>query len=129
LFKKDNLHARLALNEANFNHLFNWTLMELAVDTVEKENLTFVPGEYTLDSSSEEYKADGVVFGHNGFELCLLETSGHYGLKDGPRFAYDHVKGAFGSLTMLNKVITKYYHATKETALKSRVPYIHSHGK
>ncbi|GAA5800903.1 hypothetical protein HPULCUR_006342 [Helicostylum pulchrum] len=35
----------------------------------------FIPGEYTLKSSEEEYKADAAVI-YNYLEITLLETSG-----------------------------------------------------
>lgn len=64
------------------------------------------PGEYLLQSTVEEYKADGVVI-IDTVEICLLEVLGKYGLSDTSRFGYDHVKGAFGALSFLRKIFSK----------------------
>ncbi|KAI8351220.1 hypothetical protein EDC96DRAFT_546843 [Choanephora cucurbitarum] len=71
LYRKKGLYKRLAINESSFNHLLVWPMMELAVDEIDDEELTFVTAEYVLKSSVEEYKTDGcILFG--GDELCLL---------------------------------------------------------
>lgn len=83
-----------------------WTCVQMSQRAVE---LHCIPGEYVLNASKGEYKVDAVIFdGYHGLELCLEETSGLYKLQDVPRFGYDHIKGCFGALTLLNAIIKKY---------------------
>lgn len=93
-------------SEAIFNHQIVWPVIILAVKTVAAAipTIKFYPGELLLDSSDEDYKADGLIK-LDGMEICLLETSGHYGLTELPRFGYDHIKGSFGALTFLRKIL------------------------
>jgi hypothetical protein len=130
IFKKPDLLGRLSINEANFNHVLIWPLMELAVDNVTEYNLTFIPGEFILSSSDEDYKADAcIVYSSEYVEICLLETSGKFLLNDDPKYGYDHIKGTFGALSMLNKTMKKYYWAKEETALKLQMSFIHARRK
>lgn len=125
-------NTALDTNEAAFNHEFVWPFMQLAVNGVNKEKfpgVKFVPGEVNLEASEEEYNADGIVTIANGIEICLLETSGPFKLIDRPRFGYDHVKGAFGVLSMMNAVVKKYFYATLETLMTLKIYFIHARGK
>jgi hypothetical protein len=101
-----------------------WNLLP----TQPEESLMFVPGEWVLKSSMEEYKADGVVMS-NKIELFLLETSGKFLLSDKARFGYDHIKGTFGCLTIYNQILKKYCYATEETASKLKITFVHARSK
>ena len=102
--------------------------MELAVDEIDDEELAFVTAEYVLKSSAEEYKADGcILFGED--ELCLLETSGKFMLEDNSKYGYDHIKMTFGALCLFNAIYKKYCWANEDTALKLKIPFVHSRGK
>ncbi|KAI8070641.1 uncharacterized protein B0P05DRAFT_513835 [Gilbertella persicaria] len=127
LFKND-LEKRITFNESNYSFHVLWPLVEFAVDSLNKENLSFICGEHILVSSKEEYKADGVVVLQDNIEICLLEISGKYKLNDIPHTIYDHVKGCFGVLCMLNNLIKKYHKATIETAITLKVPFVHARG-
>lgn len=117
------------MTESYFNYLLVWPLIELAVESTSREGLLFIPGEYVLNASKEEYKADAAVLGElNKLEICLAETSGSYQLHDIPRFGYDHVKGCFGALTILNAIIKKYFNSDLLSAFKLVVPFVHIRG-
>ncbi|KAI8382445.1 hypothetical protein BD560DRAFT_487289 [Blakeslea trispora] len=109
LFRRD-LKKRISISEANYNHTLLWPLIELTVDSLKNDDISFVCGEHVLLCSEEEYKADGVVMYHN-LEILLLESSGKYLLKDTPRFAYDHVKAKFSSVMSL------------------KIPFVHARGE
>ncbi|PHZ13654.1 uncharacterized protein RHIMIDRAFT_305694 [Rhizopus microsporus ATCC 52813] len=112
-------------NEVIFNHKLIWPLFEMACS---HSCLKFIPGEVLLSSTDEPYNADAVVKFEN-IEICLLETSGHYGLNDKGRFGYDHVKGAFGAISMIRHAYKKYQYATKTTAQELRVFFMHAKEK
>lgn len=59
----------IGLSEATYSHGLVWSIMELAVQ--DYQNTKFHPGEYLLESTVEEYKADGVI-SFNGIEFGLL---------------------------------------------------------
>ncbi|KAI8365576.1 hypothetical protein BD560DRAFT_332655, partial [Blakeslea trispora] len=149
LHRKKGLYRRLAINESSFNHLLVWPIMELAVDDIDDEELTFVTAEHVLKSSAEEYKADGcILFGED--EICLLETSGKFMLEDNSNlflvewlsiaakfrnetfdiylYGYDHIKMTFGALCLFNAVYKKHCWANEDTALKLRIPFVHARG-
>ncbi len=66
MFESPDLYSRLSINEDNFNHVTIWPLIELAVNESRSNyKLSFVPGEYNLQFSEEEYKANAVVLGEN----------------------------------------------------------------
>lgn len=88
--------------------------------------LDFVAGEYILQSSKEEYKADACILDNSNNEICLLETSGCYLLGDLPKYGYDHVKGAFGTLTMFNAAFKKYHRAPFEVAQQLKIFFVHA---
>ncbi|KAI9256032.1 hypothetical protein EDC94DRAFT_523503, partial [Helicostylum pulchrum] len=129
LFDRLNLYSSLAINEPNFNHVLIWPLVELAVSNMKE--FIFIPGEYTLKSSEEEYKADAAVI-YNYLEITLLETSGIFELhaihrfRDNAIFGYDHVKGTFGCLCLFNCVLKTYYYATEESVYKLQISFIHA---
>lgn len=101
-------------------------MINLVVDLV--ANLRFQLGEVFLDASDEDFKADGVVK-CGDIELLLLETSGHYGVRDDNRFGQDHVKGAFGCLTFLRRILKTYYYATEDSMRMLKVLFVHARGK
>lgn len=99
----------------------------------------FYPGETRLQAINNEllrlglstksyYNADGIVLDNaSGFELCLLETSGPYGLMDEGRETTDHIKAAYGLLSMLHTVAHKFIHADIEVFKKLKVCFVHAH--
>ncbi|PHZ11259.1 uncharacterized protein RHIMIDRAFT_244474 [Rhizopus microsporus ATCC 52813] len=99
-------------NEAMFNHKLIWPLFEMACS---HSCLKFVPREVLLSPTDETYNADAVVK-FEGVDICLLETSGHYDLNDKDHFGYDHVKGAFGAISMIRNAYKKHQYATRATA-------------
>jgi hypothetical protein len=84
-----------------FNHQIIWPIIALTVKT--RAAVRFHPVEIFLNTSDKDYKTDSQVE-IEAIEVCLLETSGHYGLKDLCRFEYDHLKGSFGALTFMRKI-------------------------
>ncbi|CEI86454.1 hypothetical protein RMCBS344292_00894 [Rhizopus microsporus] len=112
-------------NEAMFNHKLIWPLFEM---TCSHSCLKFVPGEVLLSSTEEPYNADAVVK-FEDIEICLLETSGYYGLNDKGRFGYDHLKGAFGAISMIRHAYKKYPYATTTAAQELRVFFMHAKEK
>lgn len=127
-FKKNSI-KKIAINEAFFNYVFVWPMVELSAETTNNSDISFVPGEYILHSSVEEYKADAVVLLEQyDVELCLVGTSGAYKINDAPRFGYDHVKGCFGALTLLNAIIKKYHNAKLDSILRLVIPFMHIRG-
>ncbi|ORE04596.1 hypothetical protein BCV72DRAFT_12638 [Rhizopus microsporus var. microsporus] len=123
LFKKD-LEKRIAIS---YNIV--WPIAEFAVDALKNTDFSFVCGEHTLFSCSEERKADGAILFQSSIEICLLEVSGKYKLNDISRVSYDHVKGCFGVLTMLNAIIKKYYKATIHTSMTLKSLFLHARGE
>ncbi len=125
-FFKKNPIKKIAINEAFFNYVFVWPMVELSAETTNNNNISFVPGKYILHSSVEEYKADAVVLLEQyDVELCLVETSGAYKINDAPRFGYDQVKGCFGALIILNAIIKKCHNAKFDSVLQLAVPFVH----
>ncbi|KAL0095256.1 hypothetical protein J3Q64DRAFT_1617755, partial [Phycomyces blakesleeanus] len=61
-----------------------------------------------------------------GIEVCLLETYGQHKSKDNPRFGYDHLKDAFCCFTVLSQIIRKFFFATQENLLNSKVYFIYA---
>ncbi|CEG74703.1 hypothetical protein RMATCC62417_09871 [Rhizopus microsporus] len=88
----------------------------------------FHPVEILLDASDKDYKTDGLIE-IEGIEVCLLEALGHHGLKDLGRFGYDHVKGSFGALTFMRKILKTWCFAKEDTLCKLKVFFIHARGK
>lgn len=113
-----------------YNHHLVWPLLSLAVKTatLPARELLFQTDEILLTSSDEAFKADGFIE-LDGIELCLLETSGAYGIKDESRFGKDHVKGSFGALMLLRRILRTYFFATEDALRDLRVLYIHARGK
>lgn len=87
-----------------------WPIINLAVKLVlsSAPELLFRTGEILLDGSDEDFKADALVE-IEGMELLLLETSGPYNIDDNARFSQDHIKGSFGALTCLRKMLKTWY--------------------
>ncbi|KAI8142492.1 hypothetical protein BJV82DRAFT_669639 [Fennellomyces sp. T-0311] len=84
--------------ESVYNHHVFWPSIETAVDSASWDGLVFLTGELNLKCFKRHdvyYNADGIAF-YIGLGVALLETSGAFNLLDQPRWAYDHVKSAFG---------------------------------
>lgn len=102
-------------SESVYDHHIVWGLINLAVKTAKKPaGLSFETSDVFLKTSDEMFKADGVVK-INNIEICLLETSGPYGIQDRSRFGKDHVKGSLGALTFLRNILKKFYCASEST--------------
>lgn len=113
--------------ESGYNYEVVRPLISLAVKNATSSTV-FRPGEILLDASDEDFKADGLVL-VNGMEVLLLETSDPYSIKDNNRFGQDHVKGAFGSLKFLRKIIKTLHFATETIMRQLRVLFVHVRGK
>ncbi|CAO3695165.1 unnamed protein product [Rhizopus microsporus] len=124
LFKRNNLYKRLNISESNFSRLLVWPAIEVSIESMEL--LEFLPGEYLLKSSQEKYSADGCIVDEEDNEMFLLETSGKLMLNEKWKYGYDHVKCTFGALSIFNAAFKKYFFATKETAMKLQIPYLHA---
>ncbi|CEI86246.1 hypothetical protein RMCBS344292_00689 [Rhizopus microsporus] len=124
LFKRNNLYKRLNISESNFSRLLVWPAIEVSIESMEL--LEFLPGEYLLKSSQEKYSADGCIVNEEDNEMFLLETSGKLMLNEKWKYGYDHVKCTFGALSIFNAAFKKYFFATKETAMKLQIPYLHA---
>jgi hypothetical protein len=94
-------------SEINFNVRIIWPSLQIIIEILNNTNdyFKFYHGELFVQSFNDlsdtnlSYKADGVIkFGEA--DILLLEVSGPYGDIDKPRQTYDHVKGAFGTLSM-----------------------------
>ena len=115
--------------ETTFNYRIIWPIIDAVVDMMDDE-VTFLPGELNLKSFDDldmEYKADGAGFVKN-HEILLLETSGAYGNTSAPRWAYNHVKGTFGTLSMLRALVRKYSFASMELLQRCRIWFMHVRG-
>ncbi|KAI8077303.1 uncharacterized protein B0P05DRAFT_638008 [Gilbertella persicaria] len=108
-------------SEVNYNLFVLWPLMSLAAG-----DMNFVAGEYILKASKEEYRADACILDENDNEICLLESSGCYLFGDKCKYGYDHVKGAFGVLTMFNAAFKKYHKASFKVAQELSILFIHA---
>lgn len=108
-----------------FNYQVIWPLFELAAKGT---GMKFIAGEKEL-SASEELCSDDAIIEVDSLEICVLETSGKFQLKDKARFGYDHVKGAFVALSMLRKIFKKYCYAKKSTAKQLKIYFVHARGK
>ncbi|KAG1448005.1 hypothetical protein G6F46_011182 [Rhizopus delemar] len=122
--KKKDVAVVLSQCESNYDLFVLWSMMSLAAG-----ELDFVAGEYVLHSSKEEYKADACILDSSKNEICLLETSGCYLLGGLPKYGYDHVKGAFGALTMFNAAFKKYHRASFKVAQQLNILFVHTHPK
>jgi hypothetical protein len=50
-------------------------------------------------------------------------------LNDRSKYGYDHVKGIFGALQILNAAYKKYHWSSIELASNLKIPYIHARRK
>ncbi|KAI8373329.1 hypothetical protein BD560DRAFT_467221 [Blakeslea trispora] len=57
---------------------------------------------------------------------CCWILWGKYLLKDTSQFAYDHVKGCFDALKMLNGIIKQSYKAKLSSAMSLRIAFVHA---
>lgn len=64
---------------------------------------------------------------HN--EMFVPETCGRLMLNEKWKYGYDHVKCTFGAMTIFNAAFKKYFFATKETAIRLQIPYLHTMGR
>ncbi|OBZ81658.1 hypothetical protein A0J61_10293 [Choanephora cucurbitarum] len=128
MFKKPSLYGFLSsCNETAFNHHVIWPLMDISIDTA-KPDLKLMFAEYLLKCSADEYKADGCIIDEFENEICLLETSSSFQYKESGKLGYDHVKGAFGTLTLFNAIFKKYHHAPIDTAINLTITFVHARG-
>lgn len=109
-----------------FNYKIIWPIITLAAKA--RTAVRFHPGEMLLNTLDKDYKTDGLIE-MDWVEVYLLETSDHYGLKDLDRFGHDNVKGSFGALTFMRKILTTWYFAKEDTLRESKVFFIHVRGK
>lgn len=73
------------------------------------------------------YNADGIIVDNNtGLELCLLETSGPFGLVDVSRETTDHVKAAYGLLSMLHTIAHQFIYADINVYQKLKICFVHA---
>jgi hypothetical protein len=100
--------------------------MQLVV--IDNGDMRFLTGEVELKACKERYNADAITtaFDH---EISILETSGHYQLNNEPSFGYDHIKGAFAALSMLQKVMKTFFYSRIETLCMLKFFFLYARGK
>lgn len=118
----------LTINEANSNRCMIWLIIKLAVESIDKHSLKFVPGEYILRSFKEEHKVDAYIL-DGDLEVCLLETSGKLLYNESGKHGLDHIKATFGTLSVFNAIYKKYFWGSESTALKLRIPFLNARRK
>ncbi|CAO3657582.1 unnamed protein product [Mucor hiemalis] len=57
--------------------------------------------------------------------MLLLETSGHFRNNNRSEIGFDHHKGLFGALAMLNTAAYKFPHANMSTLKTFKVFFVH----
>ncbi|KAI8885697.1 hypothetical protein K501DRAFT_179329, partial [Backusella circina FSU 941] len=75
---------------------------------------TFFPGETRLQAINKKLVIlanERELIINTELELCLLETSGPFGLIDISRETTDQVKAAYGLLAMLHTIAHQFVHA------------------
>lgn len=78
-------------------------------------------------STKSYYNADGIIFDNaTKLELCLLETSGPFGLVNASRETTDHVKAAYGLLAMLHTIAYRFIYADIEVFKKLQICFVHA---
>lgn len=78
-------------------------------------------------STKSYYNADGVIMDDDtGLKLCLLETSGPFGLIDVSRETTDQVKAAYGLLSMLHTIAHQFVHADIQVYQKLKICFVHA---
>lgn len=106
-------------------------------------NVTFFPGEIELNAMTLQlkqegmndrrykYNADGTlrVNDLSATEILLTEVSSGYGSSDAGKISFDHYKAMFGMLAMIRTVAQLYNEATFNTFTKTKIHFIHAHGK
>ncbi|KAI7884136.1 uncharacterized protein EV154DRAFT_485457 [Mucor mucedo] len=107
-WNKKDLCKRLNKSESNFSRLLVWPAVEVSVDLVEA--LEFLPGEYALKSTNENYNADGCVVDEDDDEMFFLETSGKLMLNEKWKYGYDHIylERSLSSLIDMKQEYEKY---------------------
>ncbi|CEG81724.1 hypothetical protein RMATCC62417_15889 [Rhizopus microsporus] len=96
-------------------------MFEIAAD---EKNMKFVPGKKLLGAAGDAYNADATTV-VDDLEVCILETSGKFQLKDKPRCGYDHVKGDFAALSLLGNIFQKYLYAKETTSQDLKLYVVH----
>lgn len=117
-------------SETTYDHRLLWPCLE-AIS--KKNDLTFWPGEVILTSmrashEQHSYKVDATIR-YDDIEMLLLKTSGPFKNCDKSRHVFDHVKGAFGSRCMFQRVFSKYYYGEVSIAKRLRVFFVNARGK
>lgn len=126
LLRRSGLCEEMKLSEANFNRLLVHPAIEVSISCLQ-DLLRFIPGERLLKSCEDKYNCDGLVVEmKNGNELFLLETSGRLDLEQKWKYGYDHIKCTFGALSLFNSAFKKYFFASKDTAIRLKIPYLHA---
>lgn len=120
--------------------VYNYRAVFRFFDAVVSANTscTFIPGETRLQAINNEFKrldmttksyynADGIILDNDtGLELCLLETSGPFGLINVSRETTDQVKAAYGLLAMLHTIAHQFVHADIQVFKKLKICFIHA---
>lgn len=81
----------------------------------------------TIKSTSEGYKADGIVR-HKELEIMLVEACSVYGNGAMSKIQFDRHKGLYACLAMLRTIAVKYKYASLNTFENLRIPFLHSKG-
>ncbi|KAI9253503.1 hypothetical protein BDA99DRAFT_172190 [Phascolomyces articulosus] len=132
--------TRIQESETEYSHYALWPFLESIasfVSATNTDNIThFRTGETDLKSVSTiksdiKYNADGVLYlDGSHLELLLLEVSQAHGHSvDKHKHVYDHLKGAYGCIAMLNKIITTYKYGSRELVQNLRVLFLHASGR
>ncbi|GAA5800100.1 hypothetical protein HPULCUR_005522 [Helicostylum pulchrum] len=133
IINKRDILSRL---ETIYNHHAIFQFFDATISAT--PSCMFYPGETRLKAISNElrrqeltsqsyYNADGIIFHIDSLlELCLLETTGPFGLVDIPRESNDQVKAAYGLLSMLHTIAYEFDHADIEIFRKQRIYFVHA---
>lgn len=132
-------------NEANYSEYFVWQLFKIVTKFSSNNSLCFQIGEYKLESIKHEinrrddeklkscsYNADGChtgIVGGKIVELSLLEVTGPFGCSDSPKSTKDHIKGSFGTLSLLQEIGHLFEFGSLDTFYKIRVYFVQALGK
>ncbi|KAF7720617.1 hypothetical protein EC973_006929 [Apophysomyces ossiformis] len=139
----ENIHdatmpPNLEHSETTYCHHVLWPLLRIAVkfmDTPEKIKMNFKVGETQLMASPSSndhnrYYADAIGYLEAaGIEVLLMEASGAFNHTNLSKHVYDHIKGAFGSCTMLTAMLKKYEYADAKLLEDLSVVFLHASGK
>ncbi|KAK4518517.1 uncharacterized protein ATC70_008735 [Mucor velutinosus] len=126
----------LTKQETVYNYRAIFRFLDAVVSAI--PSCVFIPGETRLQAIYKElerqnmstksyYNADGIISdSDSGLELCLLETSGPFGLINVSRETTDQVKAAYGLLSMLHTIAHQFVHADIQTFQKLKICFLHA---